>query len=237
MTTFMRLQSPFDRELKGLKKAIDASIIFSPGWMRRNYNFLKWTKSLPPPVQSWKADFDSVWSSPKSIHNYQQSIGVLTYPGTGAESWRVELSRFIVPLKQVGVIKAYEQFLSTTEVQTETVWSIATRWGDPRAPIGTWYFRLSPYTGLDIPWVNQLNPTVLRPGSPYNDVPDETGLWFPLGSSTSNNIHLLVPGGYVLRLFWECAATSLSPSVGARLRGYLQSSFSVESRNAIRSYW
>lgn len=237
MTSFLKLPNPFDVELKGFRTAINASVIFSPKWMRKNYAFLNWTKSLRPPKKSWQADFDSVWSAPKSIHNHQQSIGILTYPGTGAESWRVELSRFTVPQKQVGIVKAYEQFLSTVELQTETVWSLATRWGDPRTPLGTWFFRLSQYSGITLPWINQLNPPAVHPGIPYNDVPDETGIWFPLGSSTSNNIHLIVPGGYILRLFWECDATNLTPSVGARMRGYLQSSMSVESRYSIRAHW
>lgn len=238
MKTFLRLPSPFDTELRGLRNAINASVIFSPKWMRKNYDFMRWVNKLPPPKNSWQSDFDSVLAAPKTIRNHQQSIGPVTYPGTGAESWRVELSRFTVPQKKVGIIKAYEQFLSTTTLQAvETVWSISSQWGDPRSPIGTWFFRLSPYNGNVIPWINQLNPIPTRPGIPYNDMPDENGIWFPLCSAASNNIHLVVPGGYILRLFWECDANIISPIVAGRLRGFLQSSISDESRYNIRANW
>lgn len=237
MKNSFSLPNPFDEEIKGFRRAIDATVIFSPLWMRNKWRFLNWATKIKPSKQSWKSDYDSVWSAPKSIRNHQQSIGFVTYPGTGIEDWRVELSRFAVPTGKVGIIKAYEQILETTD-QTTVVWSLSEHWGDPRVPIDvTWFFRLSRYEGRTIPWVNQLNPHPQRPGAPYTDVPDETGIWFPLGGNQSNNIHLIVPGGYVLRLFCEIGATSFSPTVAARLRGYLQSSFSSESRFSIRSNW
>lgn len=237
MTNFLRLPNPFDEEIKGLRRAIDASVIFAPLWMRRNWRFAQWANSLPPAKQSWKADFDSVLSAPKTIRYQQQSAGLMTYPGTGVESWRVELARFAVPRGKVGIVKSYEQFLETTDQTTET-WSSIDNWGDPRVPVnGTWFFRLSQFNGLMIPWVNQLNPSTYRVGTPYTDIPDETGLWFPLGGAQSNNVHFVVPGGYVLRLFWEVEATVFEPVVAARLRGYMQSSFSDESRWSVRVNW
>lgn len=233
------VRNPFDRDMIGLKTAMDARVIFSPQWIFQKWNFLSWATKLPPPKIGYTQDFDSVLSAPKTLRYRQQTRNILEYTGTG-EDWRVELARMYIERSRVGVIKSYEQFLRTEALQTETVWSQSDHWGDPRVPLGTWFFRLSSWDGTEIPWINELSPVPQRPGMVYDDMPDEIGLWYPLHSNASNNIHLVVPGGYVLRVFFECngaLANTYQPHVGARLRGSIQSSFSIESQHQIRSYW
>lgn len=233
------IRNPFDRDIIGFRTAINARVIASPAWTFQKWNYLKWVTSLPPPKPGYKQDFDDVRSNPKSLRYRQQTIGIQNYPGSG-EDWRIELARYYVEQSRVGIVKSYEQFLRTESLQTETVWSGSSHWGDPRTPLGTWFFRLSSWQGQNIAWINQLNPVPTRPDYPFEDMPDETGIWYPLHSSTSNNIHLIVPGGYVLRVFFECDgddANTYLPSVGARLRGSIQSSFSPESRYQIRTHW
>lgn len=229
-----------DLSAVGLLRAFDLGVVLEPYWrFELDEHFWQVALSQPPkPEGERNPDRQSLLSHPEVRQYRQNSRGFQQHPEVGPFSpWRVELARFAVQRGQVGIIKAMEQFLSSISGETETVWTASTRWGDPRAPFGTWVFRLSPYLGTEIPWVNQLNPTPTRPGIAYPHLEPENDLWFPVHCGSSQNIHLIVPGGHMLRAFWECGELLVRPTVALKLRGSVQGQYSTYAEESTRANW
>jgi hypothetical protein len=225
----------------GLLRAFDLGIVLEPYWrFELDEHFWRFALSQSPTKEGDKlADRQSLLSHPEVLRYRQNSHGFLQHPDEGPafSPWRVELARYAVQVGQVGIIKALEQFVASTDGQTETVWTASERWGDPRVPFGTWVYRISPFQGTEPPWVNQLNPIPTRPGMPYTDLEPEGNLWFPVHCGSSQNIHLLVPGGYVFRVFWECDELEVRPTVACKLRGSVQGQFSPFAEVETRAHW
>lgn len=196
------------------------------------------------------ADKETAGISPKSIHFQQHSFGRFLHPSTEAPfaAWTVELARFHVPSGRVGVVKSFEQYLAQpAQLAFEPIsytqsgrWGIPGPWntGNPGAidDPGIWYFRLHNVHETLPARVNTIAAFPL-PDVPYPDMPRETLLWYPAGSPAAANIHLVIPAGSLLRVFYVSPAQSVRLEVAAKLKGFIQSDRTPESAHNIRTNW
>jgi hypothetical protein len=181
------------------------------------------------------------WVSP-TTRRYQQSENPPTSPITNTINapWLVELARWTVPDGYVGIIKSFEQWLSLPGIQTPTIYSSLTNWGNPFVMLPNrvdWYFRLSPTNRdnwMDVTGLSAI-PEYL-PGMPYTDLPHTSDLWFPATSPSSANLHLPVPGGFTLRVFLITPAIQYL-SAAAKLQGTVQNELSSEAQHVVRVTW
>jgi hypothetical protein len=195
-------------------------------------------------------DLENAGISPKSIHFQHHSYGRFLHPGAGPpyDQWSVELARFQVPSGMVGIVKGFEQYLAQpAQLAFDAIsYTSSSRWGIPGpwntgnagavTDTGTWYFRLhSVHQGTPAP-VNVTGNFPL-PDQAYPDFPRETGLWFPAGSCSGNNIHLVVPAGHLLRLIWVTPVQGVQLEVAAKLKGFIQSDRTPESAYNVRVNW
>lgn len=198
-------------------------------------------RSIPGPTNPHrKAEFEGCLYHPNTIRYRINTLGRQIHPGTQRiDPWRVELARFDVPFGDVGIVRSLEQYLAAAAVSGWTIVStIGNPFGDTDAGIpGQWFLRLSPFQGEILPWVNVLNPPPEMPGTAYTDWVDQTGIWYPVHSDSSQNIRLVVPGGYSLRAFWQCGPLQVIPAVALTLKGGVQGVYSGFSLNHLRGSW
>lgn len=193
---------------------------------------------LTNPAQ--KASYEGVLYHPNSIRYRISTLGRQIHPGTQRfDPWRVELARFDVPFGDVGIVRSLEQYLAAAGISG---WSIVSTIGNPFGDAdsgvqGQWFLRLSPFQGEILPWVNTLNPAPEMPGTAYSDWVDQTGIWYPAHSDSSQNIRLVVPGGFSLRAFWECGTLQVRPAVSIGLKGCTQGIYSSRSLDHMRGSW
>jgi len=194
------------------------------------------------------ADRQNAGVNPKSLHYLDNSMGRYQHPEITSPyaEWTVELARFVVTRGSVGVVKGFEQYLAQDEEGQEPgfVYTQNSRWGIPgpwqtglNNPItnpGIWHFRLSPLASGAHPAINQTG-NVPLPGIAYSDFPQENLLWNPAGSASCNNVHFLVPSGFMLRLIYWTPVQSVRLEVAAKLRGWIQSDLSPESAINVRT--
>lgn len=196
------------------------------------------------------ADLSTAGTNPKTMRYRASSRGLQTHPGSTPiySPWATELCRFHVPWGKVGVVKAFEQYLAQ-EAEGENpafVYTQNSRWGvpgpwhtgitNPVSDLGTWNFRLH-HVGRTIPQWWTGTGGVPLPDAPYTDHAVESLLWFPAGSCASQQIHLVVPGGYILRVIYETPEQNVKMSVAAHLKGFVQSDRSPESAHNVRCNW
>lgn len=196
------------------------------------------------------ADKENAGSSPKSIHFLETSIGLKVHPTTVSPypAWSIELCRFVVPHGKVGIVKAFEQYLAQrAEGQNPAyVYTASPRWGIPGpwhtgianelSNAGTWHFRLRSISRMDPEWWELVGAGTL-PDIPYTDFANEAGLWWPAGSAASQNVHLIVPAGHMLRVFYSSPAQTVRLEVAAKLKGYTQSDRSPETAYNVRTHY
>lgn len=225
-------QNPLRSEAIGLAMVLNRGVVFAPEFVDPELSgFWKWVVKRPSMAEERStAISQSLWENPNTNRYSQSSRGFFTHPDI-TQNWRIELAQFQVPRGKIGVIRAYEQFMSTNGV-------VLSEQGNPNVDFGQWIMRLDRFYGqLPVP-INQLSPPTALPGIPYQDYETETGLWFPAGSCSANNIQLLVPSGFVLRVFWESGLGLLSaPTVAAKVRGALQSPYSPMTRTMVTGTW
>lgn len=180
------------------------------------------------------------WQLPTTrryLQSKQPPAGGPSVQPNPALDWMVELARYAVPYGSVGIIKSFEQFLSSGG----TIWTASEYWGNPHAsPAVQWFFRLSPISKQAAPWINVSGLSAIRdylPGTAYNDFEASTDVWFPAGSSASSNIHLPIPGGFVIRLIAIVGATQSAVSVSAKLAGTVQSETNADAQFTVRTSW
>lgn len=195
----------------------------------------------------------TTWQLP-ATRRYVESDAPRELPTTQSQptlSWLVELARWTVPFGYFGVVKSYEQYLSVPAVQGgENVLSASGRWGDPfplgitsAAPILRWYLRLSPIqSALGLAWFEAAGAGAIPdrlPGTPYTDLDSTSGLWYPASSPAAHNIHLPVPGGYVLRAFLLAGAQAADAPLSAylRLTGTIQAETNDSAQQVARESW
>jgi len=185
---------------------------------------------------------------PRSLHYVDSSRGRVVHPSESAPfpQWTVELARFDVPRGAVGVIKMFQQYLAQGAILQDPafVYTQSSRWGIPGPwytgisnPItdqGVWHFRLIPNTHPIGDWISQTGNFPI-PGVPYTDFPQESGLWWPAGSSPCGHVHWLIPSGYTLRVFYVTPAQSARLEVAAKLSGWVQSNECIESTINVRT--
>lgn len=194
------------------------------------------------------ADLENAGASPKSIRFRSMSRGRQVHPSTSAPfaAWTVELARFIVPFGKVGVVKGFEQYLAqeADDPNPAFVYTQNSRWGIPGpwhtgltneiTDAGKWHFRLKVISRTAPSWWNLLGAGTL-PDLPYTDFAHETGLWWPAGSDASQNTHMIIPGGHMLRVFFETPAQSVRLEAAAKLRGWVQSDRTPETSYNVRT--
>jgi hypothetical protein len=200
------------------------------------------------------ASFENAGRSPQSIHYRDHTRGLRVHPTALAPygHWSTELARFVVPYGSVGVIKAIDQYLAHQELgQTAAfIYTLSGRWGCPGpwhtgnanelTDMGRWHFRLQRLDRAVPPWWDELGPHAgLLPGLPYPDKPFEDLLIWPAHSAEANNVHLVIPGGYMLRAIFEQQARPTGARVECllNLRGYVQSDRTTESSFVARTHW
>lgn len=182
----------------------------------------------------------SSWRLPQT-RRYKQSRGpsinavVQSNPGV---DWMVELARYPVPFGSVGIIKSFEQYLS----QGETIHSVSSSWGDPFPTVSVrWFLRLSPMSRVAVAWIDVSGASAIvdyLPGTPYEDLSDTNGLWFPAGSSSAANIHLVIPGDSVLRLIALVSSSSQDAvNIAAKLTGSTQIEVNDDAQFMMRTSW
>jgi hypothetical protein len=197
--------------------------------------------------------FQNAGISPLSLHYREHWYGRQVHPEAAApfQEWSIELTRFYVPEGQVGVIKAIEMYLAHQELLADPsfVYTQQSRWGIPGPwhtgnanelpDVGTWHFRAQNLDRTVAQW-NVLGPNARAlPSISYLDHPMDNGLFFPAGSPSSQNVHLIVPANTMIRLIWHQAARAAGArvEVAAKLRGYIQSDRSTESQLNVRTNW
>jgi hypothetical protein len=225
--------SPLAQAREGIKRAFESGRAFEPYWSTQmNTRFLGWANQKSESVtQSKQTDYQGVWSNSKTARYRESHLGFFTHPDI-TRNWRIEVARFPVEDGKIGVIRAFEQFLTIDSVV------VSQQWGNPNVGFGRWIFRLDNYTGVTPPQVNQLSPFPMLPGIVYSDFSNDTGLWYPAGSPSANNVRFLVPQKYQLRVFWESGVGyNEPPTVGAKLRGSLQSVYADSTIQNIRGSW
>jgi hypothetical protein len=226
-------QNPLRSEALGLAMVLNRGVVFAPEFVDPELSgFWKWVVNRPASTRDSKrtAISQGLWSNPDTNRYLQSTLGFYTHPDV-TQNWRIELAQFQVPNGKIGVIRAYEQFLSLNGV-------VLSEQGNPNVGFGQWTMRLDRYNGQLPQPINQLSPPNSLPGLPYQDYETEVGLWFPCGSCSANNIQLLVPGGFVLRVFWESGIGLLSPpTVAVKMRGSLQSPYSDRTYTMVTGSW
>lgn len=180
------------------------------------------------------------WQLPETrryaVSKHNPSGNPLTQPDA-AQSWLVELARFTVPYGSIGMIKSIEQYLS----HSENNWTESAKWGVPY-PTGvdvSWHFRLSKIAS-SIPWVSTSGTSATQeylPGIPHPDLPNTDDIWYPASSPASTHVHIIVPGGYILRAFAIVGSSQSEAGVAIRLTGSTQSETNNEAQKVIRSEW
>jgi hypothetical protein len=184
----------------------------------------------------------SSWQLP-ATRRYVQSRHPPIVPVVQADAtqdWMVELARYPVSYGSVGVVKSLEQFVS----QGQDIYTLSQHWGDPfvsSVPI-TWYLRLSPIGRLGAAWVNYQGASVIEnylPGTPYSDLDRTDDIWFPAASCAAANVHLVVPGGSVLRIFAivEGSQQGDPVSIACKLAGTVQLETNPDAQTALRTQW
>lgn len=184
----------------------------------------------------------SAWQLP-ATRRYVQSRHPPIVPSVQADAtqnWMVELARYPVSYSSIGIIKSLEQYVS----RGEEIYTLSQHWGNPfvsAVPI-TWFLRLSPIQYLGAAWVNYQGAAVVEnylPGEPYVDLSRSDDIWFPAASCSAANVHLVVPGGYFLRVFCIVdGAQQVDPvSVACKVAGTVQLETNPEAQNALRTTW
>lgn len=245
---------PWNASVKILNEAIEAGLV------RNTIGQLDYPGLITPSALDYcgrlfaqtgtrnTADLENAGVSPKSIRFRETSRGRKIHPSTQTPyvRWLVELARFVVPFGQLGVVKGFEQYLAQrADGQNPAfVYTQNSRWGIPGpwhtglsneiTDAGTWHFRLRGLSRTSPPWWESLGSGYL-PDLPYTDYAHETALWWPAGSASSQNTHLIVPGGHMLRLFFETPVQSVRLEVAAKLKGYVQSDRTPEAACNVRT--
>lgn len=191
----------------------------------------------------------NTWVMP-ATRRYQNSIEPEGAPlvVSVASNWLVELARWAVSDQDFGIVKSFEQYLSFPTVQgPRDVYTKSANWGDPYAFPATaghvqWYFRLSPVSTVQTnAWINVTGPSAIAdniPGEPYTDLPKTADLWYPASSSSGANIHLPVPGGFVLRVFLLAPAMSAGGlSAACKLSGTTQTAIAQSAQEVAQISW
>ena len=184
--------------------------------------------------------FESLYLTPKSIRYQIDTAGRVTHPGVNLTAWRVELARFVVPQRYIGIIRGFEQFMGVVgQSGVNGIISYGNPFSDTDAGVeGRWCMRLFAHSGEIRPWINTLTPTEFQPGIPYSDFAQQSGIWYPAHSDAANSIRLPVPGGYELSVFWECDDTiSARPVVGAAFKGGIQSAIDSHAMDHYLGTW
>lgn len=151
----------------------------------------------------------------------------------------VELARFSVPENHFGLIKSFEQMLGIDDLP-----SFFTL-GNPFLTYPTrvtWFLRLSPIADMyRTPFLNVSGVAATidnLPGRPYTDLPFTHDCWYPVQSPTAANVHLPIPSGNCLRVFfWSPGFEDDVLYIAARLAGTIQSELSTEAQNVARVVW
>lgn len=199
------------------------------------------------------SEYENAGRSPKSIHWVSSTAGRIVHPGTAGitlafAEWRVELARFSVPGGAVGVLKGFEQYLAQGDILQNPgfVYTQSSRWGipfpvytglaNPVTNTGTWHFRVHVIGKGSPAWINQTGAGEL-PDLPYTDYPFEDGLWYPAGSASCNNVHLLIPGGITLRVIYSTPEQDVQLEAAAKVRGFVQSFHTAECLDNVRTNW
>lgn len=199
--------------------------------------FLRWALHRRPPANSafQRPDADCDYNNPATFHQRILSR-VETSPGTAADTWRVEVARFEAPLGTTGIIRAVEQYLALGA----TIYSSSAYWGNPQATsFGTWYMRIQLLTRPAPAWVSMLAPgTLTMPGVRYPEWEPSEGMWFPAGSAAAHHHHMVVPAGYMARMFFVYDGSQNDvPTVGCQLRGSLHNQYAPETKAVLRELW
>jgi len=238
---FFSPPNPFDAAAHMAERMLwsDKDPTPSPDWIRSFvgthwFDFLSQTpvNRSHYPAQ---ADYENPLFHPQAIRYRYQSRGRMIHPGEVLDPWRVELARFSVPRAYVGIVHNFEQYVA---IPNQTDWDtvIQNPYADLDAGVaGTWIFCLSDYDGTDLPWISVLNPPPERPGQHYSDMPEFRGIWFPPGNP--QNTRLTIPGGYTLRVFWECDSLDIRPAVACALKGSIQGLYAQRGLDLTRGQW
>lgn len=183
----------------------------------------------------------SSWQLP-TTRRYVQSRHppvVPTVQPDPTQNWMVELARYPVAYGSIGIIKSLEQYVS----QGEELYTVSQHWGNPfvsDVPI-RWYLRLSPISQLGAAWINYQGISVIEnylPGTPYVDLARTDDIWFPAASCSAANIHLVIPGGYILRVFCMIdGSQGEAVSVACKLAGTVQLETNNEAQITLRTTW
>ena len=193
-----------------------------------------------PVVSPWLTK-QSSWQLP-ATRRYVQSRFPPTTPSVQpipGLDWMIELSRYPVAYGSIGIIKSLEQYVS----QGQSLYSTSSNWGNPFA-LGidlSWYLRLSPYARLNDPWIDVFGVGAtpdLLPGFAYDDLSRTDDIWFPASSCSTTNVHLVIPGGYFLRVVAIVAAHQGDPvSLACKLAGSVQLETNAEAQITVRTSW
>lgn len=182
----------------------------------------------------------SSWQLP-TTRRYIQSKTPSVVPSVQtdpAQNWMIEIARLPVPYGSVGILKSFEQYVS----QGDNVLTGSENWGNPFPSSVSirWFLRLSSLSKVGGSWINSSGGSAISdylPGTPYDDLPQSDGVWFPASSSASSNIHLPIPGGQVLRLICLVGSSETAVRIAGKLAGTVQVEMNKDAQFVVRTSW
>lgn len=203
--------------------------------------------------------FDDIFANPQLIQNpnqfelfehpdarrYQEDVHAPRVNIDTESFFAVELSRFVVPDGQVGILKSLEQVLMD---QFGSIYPTSNEyWGSPYftdsdITQNRWYLTLDYYDGTLPPLFTLLSGAVIGigqlPGYPYPELSAIEGIWYPAHCQSSNELNWIVPSQRMLRFFWVCPpTTNYTWQASGRLRGFTQSTYSNDAMSNARKNW
>lgn len=230
-------------------RVIKKNVVREPPWRSKlNVSFLRYSMALgrvvrPAPDTPFKLLYEKPEVNPLTQNYWEHTFDLQAHPG-GVNPWLIELARVVVPEGYVGVLKSFEQVVEHEAIETPVHYSESGNWGRPflirDANVSlTWYFRLEHWTGFEPPQVNTVNPAPRDwPGVPHFEQPQMRDIWFPASSPASQNIHMTIGSGYLMRVLCLVELTAAYDlSISAKIRGFKMSAYNPSTLFAIRSVW
>lgn len=202
----------------------------------RLFNYVRQSRLFPRPRKN--ADWPRTWKQPSTQQYYEHIYPWIHQPAALPE-WLVETARFPVPYGSQGVLKCIDMSAQsgTINVTVNGYWGRIHITGASEMAYSRWFFRLSNFDGTQPPR-HESNDQNL-PGMPFGHLHELRYFTYPL-SAGDNYIHAVIPGGYMLRMFFWArggGGTDRWSYITGRLRGYIQSGYNEEAAHNARSGW
>ena len=236
----------------GYRNALKMDVVKEPRWRSRtNMSFVDWATSQIQPDESvkYQKGYEVPDQNPLTQRYFENTRGPVIYSEAAPNpGYYIEVAKRAVPNGSIGVVKGIGQYFVYTTIEATLVYTINALWGDPFVLERSydfqprWHFRLENYEGADPVWMTAPIVGNLLPGEAHPDLAYTDGLSYPWSAPSSQNIHLLIPGGKRLRVIVEIPAAigeenQVDIEVAGVIRGFTLGDYGYHTLAAIRAHW